>query len=118
MAYVFYLRADGAEGNSVPHTQSGFYGLPDNLLKKGKTYKHEIGSFFMKDDTTSITYKDDSTWPELPDQRPAQFGEDPVSGIVMGVIGEGEKAKPVYALYNYDKKAVKQQSNISMLMAR
>jgi len=116
--YVYYLKSDGTEGNSVPHTQGGFFGLKDNLLNKGKTYKHEISSFFMKDDTasvdgviTEITYEDDSTWPELPDKRPAQSGDDPVNCIVLGVIGEGEKAKPVYALYNYDKKAVK---NVSM----
>ena len=115
--YVHYLKADGTEGNSVPHTQSGFFEQKDNLLGKGKTYKHEISSFFMKDDTasvdgviTEITYKDDSKWPELPDKRPVQSGDDPVNGIVIGVMGEGEKAKPVYALYNYAKKAVKSVS--------
>jgi len=60
---------------------------------------------------TKITFKDGRTWPELPDKRPARSGDDPVNGIALGVIGEGERAQPAYALFNFGKQDVK---NVSM----
>ncbi len=117
VVYVSYLKPDGSEGKSVPHTQGGFYGMSDNLLKKGKTYKHEVSSFFMEDDTasvdgtiTKITFKDGSTWPSIPVERPDRPGDDPVYGVMLGVLGEGGKSRPVYACYNYGSKPVKSVS--------
>lgn len=105
---MLFLKADGSVGKSVPHTHGA------GEVRKGKSETVKVSSFFMEDDTTAlgaqvikITYEDDSTWPSAPATPPARNGKDPVAAIVVGVIGEGDRAKPVTALHNYDKKDIK-----------
>jgi len=53
---AFYLKADGTVGKTFPHTEKYFYGLPDNIWRRGETYKYEINHNFMPDDTASVEH--------------------------------------------------------------
>jgi hypothetical protein len=109
---MHFLKADGTVGDTVPHSQSGFFGLDGSILRKGKTFTIAVSSFFMEDNTAAmdglvkeVTFEDGSTWPALP-ARPAQNGTDPVSGVVAGVMGKGDEAAPAVGCFNYTKKDI------------
>jgi hypothetical protein len=105
---MFYLKADGSVGKSVPHTQGG------SGVKKGKSETVRVTAFFMEDDTasigaqvTGITFGDGSSWPAAPESPPARDGGDPVAAVVVGIIGEGDRAEPAAAFHNHGEKHVK-----------
>ena len=112
---VYFLGADGSivkGGRGVPHSES-FFTLPKENLGRGKTYTTEVTSFFMTDDTTAIdgivaelTFNDGSSWPAFPAKPPARKGDDPVSAVMLGVIGSGGMSAAAVACFNHDSKAV------------
>jgi hypothetical protein len=110
---MYFLKADGSVGTSVPHSQNSFYNLDGGILKKGQSSTTDVSNFFMKDDTAAMagmvkeaTFVDGSNWPALP-ARPAKNGTDSVAAIVAGVMGKGEQTAPVAACFNYTAKDVK-----------
>ena len=111
---MHFLRGDGSIGKGgIPHSGISFHQKPGKLLRPGKKHTEPISSFFMEDDTkavdgtvTEITFADGSTWPTVPSEPPPKNGDDPVSGMVVGVIGSGEMAAPVTVLFNHGSKAM------------
>lgn len=102
----FFLRQNGSIGSSVPHT-SGF------SIGKGESKTINVSSFFMKDDTASVDavvtrveWKDGTMWPTWTGPAPGQEGNAPVVAKMIGVIGEGNRAQPVVALFNKSSKDV------------
>jgi len=111
---MFYLKKDGSIGNSILHTKSGFSGEHGNVLAKGKTHTVKTGSVFMKDDTarieamvTGVTFDDGTMWPAPPAEPPTRNGDDPVAAMMIGIIGEGERAEPAVACHNHGSRNLK-----------
>lgn len=102
----FYLKQDGSVGSSNPNN-IGF------SIGKGESHTIKVSSFFMKDDTASVdgvvtrvTWKDGTMWPTWTGPAPGQDGDAPVVAKMIGVIGEGDRALPVLALFNTSSKEV------------
>ena len=102
----FFLSQNGSIGSSVPHT-AGF------SIGEGESHTIKVSSFFMKDDTASVDavvtrveWKDGTMWPTWTGPAPGQEGDAPVVAKMIGVIGEGNRAHPVVALFNKSSKEV------------
>lgn len=112
---MLFLRSDGSLSKSVPHTQGGFSG-PDggNTLDRGESYPLKVAGVFIKDEMTAvdglvtkITFDDKSTWPSLPPTPPEKVTDEPVAVKVIGVLGAGDRARPVVGCFNYGSVGVK-----------
>lgn len=108
---IHFLKPDGSVGKV--HLGS-HQGEGKNMVGKGKSETIDVTSFFMEDDTAGIDatvkriiFEDDSEWPSLPAAPPAPDDEVPASAMVIGVIGEADRAVPVVACYNHSDKGVK-----------
>lgn len=110
---VFYLKQDGSTGRHVPHTEAFFNNDPEGVIAKGETHVFNVNSIFMEDDTasldgfvSSIEWKDGSNWPTWNGPAPKQEGNNPVVAEMIGIIGEGENAQPVVAVFNTGTKDI------------
>ena len=111
---MLLLRTNGTVGDSILHTQSGIFGHNDaNTLASGERYAFKVGSIFVKNDisavdgvVTKITFSDNATWPSMPSTPPEKKNGEPVAVKMIGVMGSGQLAVPVVALFNYGPKGV------------
>ena len=110
---MLYMDASGVVEKEVPNSQGGFSSLTDGLLQPEKKVRIEESSFFMLASTKSlggrirsVVFEDGSKWPDWSEDFPEQSGDMPVSGKVMGVIGEAELSKVVAVTFNHSDKPV------------
>ncbi|MFP6874726.1 MAG: hypothetical protein VCA55_14590 [Verrucomicrobiales bacterium] len=114
---MYYLKEDGSVGKSVPYTISGFFDNPKDVLGKGKSHLIDVDSFFMEDDTASVDglvsqveWDDGIVWPTWTGPAPKRKDDVPVAVKMIGVLGEGDRADPVVAVFNLGSKGI---SNVS-----
>ena len=110
---MHFVNEEGGIGRTVPHTESWTLGRPKGEFPKGESKLIKVGPFFMEEDTTSVDgivshveWKDGTTWPSWSGPTPKQKDDIPVVVQFIGVVGEGESAQTVAAVFNVDSKAI------------
>jgi hypothetical protein len=110
---MYFLKEDGSVDKEVPNTRSWSLGNRKGALGKGQSELIEVTSFFMEDDTASVDgivshveWKDGTIWPDWTGSAPKKEGDAPVVTRMLGVLGEGNKAQPVVAVFNVSSKDI------------